>query len=390
MSNNERDIFEFIEEEDVQFIRLSFFDVFGKQKNVSIQPSELRKAFDTGIPFDASAVDGFGDEAKSDLFLKPDPSTVSILPWRSIDGSVIRMYCDIYNPDGTLFELNTRHLLQKALDQAKEDNISIEMGSEFEFYMFQLDEEGNPTKKPLDQAGYMDLAPEDQGEDIRRQICGYLSEMGVEPRASHHEEGPGQNEIDFKYGEPLASADSCATFRWVVKTVAQSNGLWADFSPKPIRDKAGNGAHIHIKVEPAQAFLAGILDHISEMTLFLNPLESSFDRLGHHKAPRYISWDYQNRSQLVRIPANSREIELRSPDAAANSYLVYTLIIYAGLDGVRRNLKLCDNTPINLRNESADLDMLPTSLFKAKEKAKNSEFIKKYVPAGILEAYLKR
>lgn len=387
---SEQDVFDFIEEEDVRFIRLSYFDVFGHQKNVSIQPSVMERAFKEGILIDGSAIAGFEPIEKSDLFLRPDPNTLAILPWRSFDGSVIRLYCDIYDADGNLYQNNTRYLLKQAIDEAKHLQVPIQIRSEFEFYLFQLDENGEPTKKPLDHAGYMDIAPEDMGEDIRRQICGYLSEMGVEPMASHHEEGPGQNEIDFQFNEPLASADSCATFRWVVKATAQSMGLYADFSPKPIPDAPGSGTHIHIQVDPLEPFLAGILDHIRELTLFLNPTAASYDRLGEHKAPKYVTWDYANRSQLVRIPAGSRQIELRSPDGYANSYLAYTLLIYAGLDGVRRGLELMPNCNENLCGRLMTCEELPASFKAAKEIAAKSEWIRHYVPAGILEAYLER
>lgn len=385
----QKDVMEYVEEENVKFIRLSFFDVLGRQKNISIQPSELLRAFSTGISFDASAVTGFNDEANSDLFLVPEARTISLLPWRSFDGSVIRMYCNIYNPDGTIYEHDTRYLLKKAIAAAKEEQVEIRCGNEYEFYLFQLDEDGKETKIPLDTAGYMDIAPEDQGEDVRRQICHYMMEMGMEPEASHHEQGPGQNEIDFRYNDPLLAAEDGATLRWVIKTVAQANGLAASFLPRPLKNEAGNGFHINMSTNRhLDEFLAGILAHIREITLFLNPTENSYDRLGQDKAPKYVSWGYNNRSTLVRIPAGNKRIELRSPDCMANTFLAYTLLIYAGLDGIKNHLTCMEPTDKNLFKEASDYETLPSSLQEARVLAMHSEFVKTYVPESILKCYL--
>lgn len=385
----QKEVMEYVDEENVKFIRLAFFDVKGHQKNISIQPSELLRAFSTGISFDASSIEGFNDEAHSDLFLVPEPRTLSILPWRSFDGSVVRMYCDIYNPDGTLYKNDTRYLLKQALEQAKKAQIEIRCGNEYEFYLFQLDEKGKATKTPLDQAGYMDIAPFDQGEDVRRQICHYMMEMGMEPEASHHEQGPGQNEIDFRYNNPLLAAEDGATLRWVIKTVAQANGLVANFMPKPLKEEAGNGFHINMSTNShMDEFMAGILNHIKEITLFLNPTENSYDRLGEDKAPKYVSWGYNNRSTLIRIPAGNKRLELRSPDCLANTFLAYTLLIYAGLDGIEKHMTCMEPTSLNLFKETGEFDVLPQSLKEAKKLAKNSDFVKKYVPENILKAYL--
>lgn len=385
----QKEVMEYVEEENVKFIRLAFFDVKGHQKNISIQPSELLRAFSTGISFDASSIEGFNDEAHSDLFLVPEPRTLSILPWRSFDGSVVRMYCDIYNPDGTLYKNDTRYLLKQALEQAKKAQIEIRCGNEYEFYLFQLDEKGKATKTPLDQAAYMDIAPFDQGEDVRRQICHYMMEMGMEPEASHHEQGPGQNEIDFRYNNPLLAAEDGATLRWVIKTVAQANGLVANFMPKPLKEEAGNGFHINMSTNShMDEFMAGILNHIKEITLFLNPSENSYDRLGEDKAPKYVSWGYNNRSTLIRIPAGNKRLELRSPDCLANTFLAYTLLIYAGLDGIEKHMTCMEPTSLNLFKETGEFDVLPQSLKEAKKLAKNSDFVKKYVPENILKAYL--
>lgn len=395
----QEDVLTFIEEENVKFIRLAFFDVFGIQKNISILSQELPRAFKEGISFDASAIAGFAHEGKSDLFLHPDPSTLCILPWRPMDGRVVRMYCDIRYPDGTLFECDSRQLLKKAIQTASEKNIQVDFGAEVEFYLFKENEAGPDVRIPFDQAGYMDVAPKDHGEDIRREICFTLFEMGIQPEASHHEEGPGQNEIDFRYSDALSAADQTSTFKWVVEMTAMSNGLQADFTPKPLREEAGNGMHINMSLHDDQqdlqeAFMAGILEHIREMTLFLNPHKDSFLRLGEKKAPRYISWSYENRSQLIRIPAvkgSRRRIELRSPDPTANPYLCYALLIYAGLDGIRRKLKAPKPLDVNLYTADdallSSLQQLPLSHEEAWQAANSSLFIHSLLPQAYFDAY---
>ena len=343
MKYSKEEVMQYVQEEDVKFIRLAFCDVFGKQKNISIMPEELPRAFEYGIAFDASAIAGFGDESRCDLLLHPDPETLMTLPWRPEHGKVVRMFTYITYPDGTPFECDTRSLLKKAMDDAKKAGYSFAFGAEQEFYLFELDEKNKPTTIPYDEAGYMDIAPEDRGENIRREICLTLEQMGIRPESSHHEEGPGQNEIDFRYSKPLGAADDAMTFQTVVKTIARRSGLYADFSPKPIAGKPGNGLHINMSVKNDEnhillpQMLAGIMKYIKDFTVFLNPVEASYERFGHSKAPKYISWSVENRSQLIRIPAASgqyRRAELRSPDPMANPYLAYSLLIYAGLYGI--------------------------------------------------------
>ena len=384
------DVIEFCEEQDVRFIRLSYFDIYGIQKNVSVLPSELKRAFKEGISFDASAIDGFLDEVHSDLFLYPDPNTMSILPWRSMDGSVIRMYCDIKYPDGTPFERDVRYILKKAVNKAKEMGISVNFGLEFEFYLFKQDENGENTYIPLDQAGYMDIAPLDKGENVRREICLTLSEMGIDPEVSHHEMGHGQNEIDFRYSSALQAADNAATFKWVVQAIANMQGMVADFSPKPINDQPGNGMHINMSVENHEElmmpFMAGILNRIEEMTLFLNPIKDSYKRLGKDKAPQYISWSYQNRNQLIRIPAthSTSRIELRSPDCSCNIYLAYALLICAGLEGVEKKLETIPCTDV----ATNDLKRLPQDLKEAKRKASESKWLRNILGKDVVDIYV--
>ena len=403
MKYSKQEIMQYIQEEDVKFIRLAFCDVFGKQKNISIMPEELPRAFEYGIAIDASAIEGFGDETHSDLLLHPDADTLMHLPWRPEHGRVVRMFCTISYPDGRTFECDSRSILKQAVQDAEEAGYQFFFGAEQEFYLFHLDDNGNPTKEPYDYAGYMDIAPEDRGENIRREVCLTLEQMGIRPESSHHEEGPGQNEIDFRYSSPLAAADNAMTFQTVVKTVARRNGLVADFGPKPLEGKPGNGFHINMSVKSSdntdnmEFVIAGILAKVSDMTVFLNPLESSYERFGNHKAPRYITWSSENRSQLVRIPAavgEYRRAELRSPDPSANAYLAFALMIYASLYGIQNKLKLQDPTDINLYKADIEtlshFEPLPGDLKSACIAAKKSGFIKEHIPDAILDIYCNR
>ena len=400
MKYTKEEVIQYILEDDVKFIRLAFCDVFGKQKNISIMPDELRRASDYGIAIDGSAINGFGDETHSDLFLHPDPETLMQLPWRPESGKVVLMYSSITWPDGSPFPCDTRSLLKKAIAEAASLGYQFSFGAEQEFYLFQLDEEGEPTKKPFDTASYMDIAPDDRGENVRREICLTLEQMGILPESSHHEEGPGQNEIDFRYSDALTAADNVLTFQNVVKTVARRNGLAADFSPKPLEDAAGNGFHINLSVnnnestEDFSYMIAGILDKIREMTLFLNPCEDSYLRFGKRKAPKYVSWSHENRSQLIRIPAaigQFRRLELRSPDPSANPYLAYTLMIYAALYGIQNRLPLPAAADFNLFNADEktlqQFPSLPETLSDAKKIAGESQFIKTYIPKEISDIY---
>ncbi len=400
MKYSKQEVIQYVQEEDVKFIRLAFCDVFGKQKNISIMPDELPCAFEYGIAIDASAIQGFGDEAHSDLLLHPDADTLTPLPWRPENGRVVRMFCSVSYPDGRIFECDSRSILKQAVRDAEKAGCQFFFGAEQEFYLFNLDDNGNPTKEPYDYAGYMDLAPEDRGENIRREVCLTLEQMGIRPESSHHEEGPGQNEIDFRYSDPLTAADNAMTFQTVVKIVARRNGLHADFSPKPLDNRPGNGFHINMSVKSSDNkdymdfLIAGILDKAAEMTVFLNPLQSSYQRFGSYKAPRYISWSRENRSQLVRVPAavgKYRRVELRSPDPAANSYLAFALMIYAGLHGIKEKLELPEPADINLYKAGTDtlakFQQLPGSLQSACAAAAGSRFIKDHIPKSILDIY---
>ena len=397
------EVIQYVQQEEIKFIRLAFCDIFGRQKNIAIMSSELERAFATGIAIDASAITGFGGEVRSDLFLRPDPSTLVQMPWRPESGKVVRMFCDITHPDGSKLEVDTRGILKTAMAAAKAAGISFAFGAEMEFYLFKTDEDGEPTHIPYDNAGYMDIAPDDKGENVRREICLTLEELGIQPECAHHEEGPGQNEIDFRYSDPLSAADNAITFRSVVKTVAMRNGLVADFSPKPLRDCAGSGLHINISAKSEDGrdvlpqVIAGMMEHISDMTLFLNPTENSYERLGKNKAPRYITWSRQNRSQLIRIPASDaahQRAELRSADPSSNPYLAFALLIYAGLDGIKRGLTPPPSTDINLFAAPAHvlstIKKLPSSLQEASCTARESAFIRNRLPEAVMMAYCNR
>ena len=403
MQFSKDEVLQYILEEDVKFIRLAFCDVFGKQKNISILSDELERAFHYGIAFDASAIAGFGDEVRSDLLLWPEPDTLALLPWRPEQGRVVRMFARITYSDGTPFECDTRSLLKQAMADAAQKGYSFFFGAEQEFYLFRLDENGRPTKIPYDDAGYMDIAPEDKGENVRREICLTLEQMGIRPESSHHEEGPGQNEIDFHYADALTAADQAMTFQTVVKTVAHRNGLVADFSAKPLANAPGNGFHINLSVQPytddtvLQKVMAGVLTYTEDMTAFLNPTENSYQRLGKSKAPAYISWSGENRSQLIRVPAASdeyRRMELRSADPTANPYLAFTLMIYAALEGLTNDLPLPAPSDVNLFKEDArslaQYRKLPASLSSACTAAVTSTFIRSHIPARVLDIYCNR
>ena len=400
MDYSAQEVMQYAKEADVKMIRLAFCDVYGRQKNIVIMPRELERAFGYGIAIDGSAIAGFGGAVRSDLILHPEPATLTLLPWRPETGKVVRMFCDISYPDGTPFECDTRALLKKAVAEAAEKGVVFTFGPEMEFYLFKNDLQGEPTKIPHDYAGYMDIAPEDKGETVRREICLMMEEMGILPESSHHEEGPGQNEIDFRYAGAVAAADNAVIFKSIVKTVAARNGLTADFSPKPMKDKAGSGMHVNFAVRSVKGgdcmsqAIAGIMDKIDGLTAFLNPCPASYERLGGNKAPGYISWSSQNRSQLIRIPAAEgefRRAELRSPDPEANPYLAFALLIYAGLEGIERKMQLPECADINLFSAPpqvlANFRRLPESLESAKAAAMACSMVKERLPEELIKIY---
>lgn len=396
MSYTVNDILEYVKEEDVKFIRLAFCDSRGAVKNLSVMPAELERAFKNGISFDASAIRGFESVERSDMLLFPDPDTLTVLPWRPSHGRVVRLFCDIRYPDGRPYELDCRNVLKNAVEFAKERGVVCNIGTEFEFYLFKSDENGERTETPADEAGYMDVAPADKGENVRREICLTIEEMGLYPESSHHEEGPGQNEIDFKYAGALKAADHAVIFKNAAETVAYKNGFYASFAPKPVAGRSGNGMHINISLADSDekkfsSFLAGVLNRISEITCFLNPTEESYARLGEYKAPKAVCWARENRSALIRIPAENGEgkrMELRSPDPSCNVYLAFALIIYAGTEGVIGGEVLPAEYEGNAFECGGNVKTLPENLYLAVKTAKEGEFVKKYLSEKIFRTFI--
>lgn len=382
------EIMKYIEEESAKFIRLAFRDAYGVQKNISVMPGEIMKAFKNGVPINPKRIAGFQDYPYASVFLKPDPSTLSVLPWRPESGKVLRMYCDMYTPDGEVVQADTRAILKHAVDEAQAAGISFRFSSEMEFYLFTKDADGNPTRTPYDTAGYMDIAPADRCENVRREICLTIERMGLIPERSHHEQGPGQNEIDFHYAKPLKAADQMTTFKMVVNTIADKYGLVADFSPLPLPDKPGNGYHISIYAEDrggndvARYAAAGILERIHEITLFLNPSEESYARFGNSSAPDRVNWSDEGASELMYVEEymGKTRAELRSPDASCNPYLAFALLIHAGLEGIAGKMPLPEKTD----EESV---LLPGARKEACKLARSSSFVKEVVPEGIIKEY---
>lgn len=404
----EQEAIQYIRENDVRFIKLFFTDVYGTIKSISIQPSELERAFIQGISFDASAVKGFLGVAESDLFIVPDASTLCVLPWRPQSGRVVRFYCNIRYSDGRPFEGDTRKMLFDFVEETRSKGYEFNIGTECEFYLFKLDEKGNPTKEPFDNAGYCDLAPRDKGENVRREICLTLEQMGVHPESSHHETGPGQNEVDFRYSDVLNAADNLQTFKTVVKTIAARNGLYACFMPKPLSEEAGNGLHINISLmkdgvnlfagnemtNEAKYFIAGILNRAKEITPFMNTITNSYERLGHFEAPKYISWSCQNRSQLIRIPAardDGARIEYRASDPICNPYTAIYVLLSAGFEGIENKTELPPSNDVDLFNASKDIlekiQKLPESLEEAVKCAENGDFVYKIFPKILIDFF---
>lgn len=376
------DISEFIQDNDVKFVKFSFCDVFGKQRIISVLPSLLPRAFVDGVAADASRIPGFDRSGDSEIFLFPDTSTIALLPWRPSHGRVARFYCHVRDEEGNPTPQDSRKILRDAMEYAREHRIYVNFGMENDFYLFRTDEQGAPTDQPFDGAGYMAAAPEDKGEDVRRDICLTLEEMGIDPLSSHHIGGPGQNRIDFEPSPALQCADNVITFRSVVEMMAVRSGLWASFDPKPLPEEPGSGFRIAMRPKLgtefcADPFLAGILAHAAEITALLNPAESSYDRLGQHGAPGEISWSDTGRTALLRRKQGGR-IEISSPDGACNPYLAFAALIYAGVDGVESSLPL---PPPEQRSP------LPQTRREAGRLCRDSKFLQKFLPREVLLAY---
>ncbi|MGA5687653.1 type I glutamate--ammonia ligase [Cytobacillus pseudoceanisediminis] len=411
------DIKRIAEEENVKFVRLQFTDILGTIKNVEIPISQLEKALDNKMMFDGSSIEGFVRIEESDMNLYPDLDTWVVFPWTAEKGKVARLICDIYNPDGTPFLGDPRSNLKRILAEMEELGYSdFNLGPEPEFFLFKLDQAGEPTLELNDNGGYFDLAPTDLGENCRRDIVLELEEMGFEIEASHHEVAPGQHEIDFKYADALTACDQIQTFKLVVKTIARKHGLHATFMPKPLFGVNGSGMHCNVSLfkdgknaffnetsdlqlsEDARHFIAGIINHATAFTAVTNPIVNSYKRLvPGYEAPCYVAWSAQNRSPLIRIPASrgvSTRVEVRSVDPAANPYLAMAVLLKAGLDGIKN--KLTPPAPVD-RNiyvmnkqerEEEGIKDLPATLAAALDELKNDEVIVSALGDHIFEHFI--
>ena len=409
-------IMKLVEDEDVEFIRLQFTDIFGIMKNMAVTAGQLQNAIEHGCLFDGAAVDGLARPEESDMYLKPDLDTMAVFPWRPQQGKVARLICDVMKPDGIPSEGDSRYILKKVIREAKDLGYTFNVGPECEFFLFHTDNDGLPTRVTHEQAGYFDLSPLDLGENARRDIILNLEEMGFEIESSHHEIAPAQHEIDFKYGDALKTADNIMTFKLAVKSIANQHGLHATFMPKPKAGLNGSGMHTHMSLSKnginifedsddenglsreAYYFIAGIMKHIRGMSLILNPVVNSYKRLiPGYDAPVYVSWSRINRTPLIRIPAakgHGTRIELRSPDPACNPYLALALCLAAGLDGISNQL-VCP-PPINRNNyhmtekevESLGIERLPGNLYEAVREFQKDEFVQSVLGKHISEQYM--
>lgn len=411
-----QDIMRLIEEEDVEFIRLQFTDMFGTLKNVAITSTQLEKALDNKCMFDGSSIEGFVRIEESDMYLYPDLDTFETFPWRPQQGKVARLICDIYMPDGTPFVGDPRYILRRTLEEAANMGYSFDVGPECEFFLFHTDDNGMPTTLSHEKASYFDLGPLDLGENARRDMVLTLEDMGFEIEASHHEVAPAQHEIDFKYENALKTADNIMTFKLVVKSIAKRHGLFASFMPKPLYGVNGSGMHTNMSLskngknifadlqgenglsEDAYHFIAGIMQHMKAITAIANPLVNSYKRLvPGHEAPVYIAWSATNRSPLIRIPAargSSTRVELRSPDPSANPYLLLAVCLAAGLEGIKNKLtvphsvvgNVFDMTDEELRAQG--IECIPGNLEQAISELEKDSFIKKVLGDHVFSKYI--
>ena len=406
MNSLEREVLRFVKDNDIKFIRLAFSDIFGRQKNLAIMSDELEKAFEHGVLFDAFSIEGFANEKSADLLLFPNPATVQILPWRPSEGRVARFFCDIRYPDGTRFEADSRHILTKTIERAKKLGYMAKVGAECEFYIFKEDDNGNPIPETHDNGGYFDISPLDMGENIRREICLNLEEMGITPRNSHHERGPGQHRVKFRYGDPLTAADDYITFKWLVRTIASRHGCYATFMPKPLDEINGSAlqmglllfrdgenllCHNGARTKEMNSFIAGILNRICEITAVLNPTPNSYRRFGEFNAPKDLTWSEIHPKALIRITDFMKEdsrIKVRSVDPTANPYLAAVLLLSAGLDGIENGETLDEEMHIkSLKEEAVNSKSLPSSLDEALALFDESEFVKKTLGINLAENF---
>jgi len=400
----------------VKFIRLQFTDILGVLKNVAITIEQLDKALNGELIFDGSSIHGFARIEESDMYLRPDPKSFAVFPWRPREGGVARLICDVYNPDGTPFEGDPRFTLKKVLAEAAEMGFTMNVGPEMEFFLFLVDQDGKPTLDTHDSAGYFDLTPVDLGENARRDMVLFLEQMGFEIEASHHEVSPGQHEIDFKYSDALDVADKMMTFKMVVRTTAQRHGLHATFMPKPILGINGSGMHMNQSLfkdgknafydpstpdqlsDTAKYYIGGLMKHARAFTVLTNPTVNSFKRLvPGYEAPVHITWSGRNSSPLIRIPAkrgSSTRVELRSPDPSCNPYLAIATILKAGLDGIRK--KISPPPPINQnindltvkKRDELGIFTLPSNLREALDELAKNDVIRSVLEPHIYGKFI--
>lgn len=412
------DIFRIVEEEDIEFIRLQFTDMFGILKNIAITVSQLEKALNNRFMFDGSSIEGFVHIEDSDMYLHPDLDSFKIFPWRPQTGKVARFICDIYRPDERAFEGDPRNVLKRAIKKAKDKGYKFYVGSELEFMLFNTDEEGQASLSGSDRASYFDVGPLDNAENIRRDIVLNLEEMDYKVSASHHEIAAAQHEVDFEYEEALKAADTIMTSKLAIKSIAKKHGLYASFMPKPIENTNGNGLHLNIELrdekgnnlfcdtedetglsEYAYSFMAGILKYMDEMCLITNPLINSYKRLiPGFDAPAYIAWSSKsNRSTLIRIPSHrggETRIEFRCPDTAVNPYFVLAACLQAGLKGIEEKLKPSKSIDENLftlsdkQIKEKGIKYLPKTFGEAIECFRESEFMKEVLGEHSFKQYL--
>ncbi|MBS5387911.1 MAG: type I glutamate--ammonia ligase [Clostridiales bacterium] len=411
------DILRMAEEEDVEFIRLQFTDMFGTMKNIAIPIAKLEKAVNNECVIDASSIESFYRNEEEDMYLHPELDTFCILPWRPQQGKVARLICDIYRADGTPYKGSPRYILKQVVRQAEEMGYSFKANPECEFFLFHTDDNGRPTTLTHEQAGYMDLSPVDLGENARRDIVLTLEDMGYDVESSHHEISPAQHEIDFSMADVMETADKFMTFKVAVRTVAKRHGLHATFMPKPREEVNGSGMHINMALykngknifedrgdalglsREAYSFIAGIFAHIKGMTAFFNPLVNSYKRLvPGFEAPSDITWSSTQRTALIKVCQNRRrecQIELRSPDPSANPYLVFALCLAAGIQGIEEKLQLSPELKVGIRELSEEekleqgIQSLPTTLNEALNELSQDEWIAGVVGSPFLECYMK-
>ena len=398
------EILQMVENEDVEFIRLQFTDMFGTLKNVAVTATQLQYMKDNRYLIDGSCMYGELRTGEEDMYLCPDLDTFVILPWRPQQGKVARLICDVYTPDGKPFMGDSRNVLKKVIKEAADMGYLFEVGPECEFFLFHTDDNGQPTTLSHERAGYFDLGPTDLGENVRRDMVLTLEDMGFEIEASHHEVAPAQHEIDFRYDEALKTADNIMTFKLTVKTIAKRHGLYATFMPKPKYGINGSGMHVNMSLatedgknifaddidklglsEDAYHFIAGVMKHAKGMTALTNPLVNSYKRLvPGYEAPVYIAWSATNRSPLIRIPAsrgNGTRVELRNPDPSANPYLVLATCLAAGLDGIKNKLEVPASVDCNIfemteeERKEAGIEILPDNLYDAIKYLNEDKFI---------------